>query len=149
TEHFGRWRLLLDELGVKEAPDHEDAFEIMREIARRQPAGLALTEERDELRVLQRCWQILELALSEDGVSSAEIRQRLGEHQVVTNAAMRLELPGRVFVEDQPGLRDVFGEAIADNCIARPRGAWAALHAAGVQGLRAAARPELVSAAPT
>jgi hypothetical protein len=148
TDPFSRWRRLLDEIGVKDVPDHEDAFAVMTEIARRQPDDVPLADDCDERRALQRCWQILELALAEGGVTGGEVRQHIGQRRVVINGASLLDLPRRVFVEDQPGLRDLFGAAIGQSCIARPRGAWAALRAAGVRGLRQAARAELVSEAP-
>ena len=148
TDPFSRWRRLLDEIGVKDEPDHEDAFAVMTEIARRQPDDVPLTDDGDERRALQRCWQILEVALAEGAVTGGEMRQHVGQRRVVINGASLLDLPRRVFVEDQPGLRDLFGAVIGQSCIARPRGAWAALRAAGVRGLREAAQAELVSEAP-
>jgi hypothetical protein len=116
----------------------------MGEVAQRQPDDLPLPYDSDERRVLQRCWEILELALAEGRITGVALKQRLGERRVVLNGASILDIPRQVFVEDQPGLRDLFGEALSQSCIARPRAAWGALRAAGVRGLREAARAERV-----
>lgn len=142
---FSRWRLLFDAIGVKEAPDYEDAIGLIAEIARSHGSSEPLEAEGDALRVLQVCWQLLDQALSEGQVDEATVESRLGEIAGVPNAALRLALPRRIFVEDLVGLRDVFRDHLGDSCIARPRAAWRALHAAGVRGLREAARPKIVS----
>jgi hypothetical protein len=140
-EPFSNWRRLLDFIGVKVEPDHEDAIRLLRELSVEFAGRSAFTD--DGRRVLQVCWEILDRQLAEGAISSSEIRSQLANVKCVPNGSGELDVPRRVLVEDMPGLADAFGEGLGDRCITRPQASWRALRAAGVRALREAARAEI------
>lgn len=140
-EPFSSWRRLLDFVGVKVEPDHEDAFRLLRELSVEFGAPGAMTDDAD--RVLQACWEILDRNLADGGTSASEIRRELANVKCVPDSAGTLAVPRRVLVEDMPGLAEAFGDGLGDRCITRPQASWRALRAAGVKGLREAARPSI------
>jgi hypothetical protein len=143
---FSRWHALLRELGVKDEPDHDDAVQLLVEVS--SQAEVVLDQGSDELAAVQTAWHLLELALAEDGIDEDWIRTRLEAHPVVPNNDGELLRPSEIFVEDLVGVRDAFSDELERHCIPRPRSSWRALRAAGVRGLRSAARAEVSSDAP-
>ncbi len=143
---FGRFRqllgpdfdaigALLDRLGVKRIPDHEDARNVLLDIAREERACFHLPvedEDEDDLAVIWRCWQMLDGALARDEVD-AEWFAPLRELPVVPNAASVLTPPARLLIDDMPGVAAALN--VGDAVIRRKEGMWRAFQAAGVRSL--------------
>jgi hypothetical protein len=138
---FSSWRRLLDLIGVKVEPDHEDAIRLLREFSVEFGAQGSLSM--DVARVLQVCWEILDRDLADGGISAAEVRKQLANVKCVPDGSGALAVPRRVLVEDMPGLADAFGAGLETRCVTRPQASWHALRAAGVRGLREAARADV------
>jgi len=122
-------------------PNHEDAIRLLRELAVEFAAQGPLPE--DMWRVLHVCWEILDRDLADGEIVASEIRKQLANVRCVPDAAGSLAVPRRILVEDMPGLAEAFGDALGVRCVTRPQASWRALQAAGVRGLREAARPEI------
>jgi hypothetical protein len=144
-EHFSPWKRLLDLIGVKDEPSHEDAFRLLREFSVSHGTGEPIRDD-DVATVLHRCWQILDRDLAEDQIHAADIRREVAQLKCVPDATGVLAVPRQIFVEDLPGLREAFSSEISERCIARPQASWHALKAAGVRGLREAAHDEIAPA---
>jgi hypothetical protein len=141
---FGRFRqllgpdfdaigALLDRLGVKRIPDHEDARNVLIEIAHEEQARFHLpVEDEDDVAVIWRCWQMLDGALARDEVD-AEWFASLRELPVVPNAASVLTAPAWLLIDDMPGVAAALN--VGDAVIRRKEGMWRAFQAAGVRSL--------------
>lgn len=156
-EHpFGdyRWRLsddlrrfssLLDRLGVRERPGHADALAVLRDVSddfghENQP----LTE--GALGVLMACWQMLDSALGQEEITSADVRV-LRTLKCIPDSRGLLQSPERMFFENRAGLASRFGSFLMHNTIAQPIGATRAFLAAGVRHLGSAVDVELLECA--
>jgi hypothetical protein len=141
---FGRFRqflgpdfdaigALLNRLGVKRVPDHEDARSVLIDIARQEHTRFHLpVEEDDDLAVIWRCWQMLDGALARDDVDAAWFAP-LRELPVIPDAASVLTMPTRLLIDDMPGVAAALN--IGDAVIRRKEGMWRAFQAAGVRSL--------------
>ena len=150
---FGRFRqllgsdfdaigALLDRLGVKRIPNHEDARSVLLGIAREERTRFHLpVENEDDLAVIWRCWQMLDGALARDEVD-AEWFSPLRELPVVPNAAFVLIPPTRLLIDDMPGVADALN--VGDAVIRRKEGMWRAFQAAGVRSLTEAVDVEIL-----
>jgi hypothetical protein len=131
---------LLDRLGVKEAPDHDDAIAVLREVA--ADAGHnTLTEQ--QFAVVSACWRMLNRALDSEVVDPASLAE-LREVNVVPNQKRVLEKPAWLYFEDRAGLAADFGPLLSKNVIERPPASWRAMRAAGVTDLAQAAEIRMV-----
>ena len=150
---FGRyrWRLadelrgygdLLEKLGVTDAPDHEDALGVLKEIS--SEFGYANSPLDDEAyEVLMGCWQMIEEAL-EAGILTAEYLKSLSNMKGVPNKARVPYFPTWLFFENRAGLAAKFGTFVANNVIPRPLRTGGAFLAAGVRQLGSAVELELL-----
>ena len=137
---WDQWRPLLNRLGVRSEPDSRDAMRVLRFVSTDHAA--ARVDEATEHLVL-RCWQILESALASSELQPAAIRSELGNVSSVIDAASFLARPPEIFVNDSPELARRFANDLGSAIVTRPRGAWNALHAAGVRGLREWSLPKV------
>ena len=150
---FGRyrWRLadelkgygdLLENIGVTESPDHEDALDVLNEIA--AEFGEANKPLHDEAhRVTMACWQMLEHALS-DEIISVDWFSKLRNTKSIPNKSNVLSYPTWLFFENRVGLADKFGDLLEKNVIPQKLGTGRAFLAAGVRQLGSAVQIELV-----
>ena len=150
---FGRyrWRLaddlrgygdLLEKIGVADAPDHEDALDVLLEIA--SEFGYANSPLDDEAyAVLMNCWNMLEWALNEDIIADESLR-RLTKTKIIPNKDRLLYYPTRLFFENRAGLAAKFGNYLATNVIPRQLGTERAFLATGVRHLGSAVEIELL-----
>ncbi len=141
---FGRFRqllgpdfdaigALLDRLGLKRLPDHEDARDVLIDIAQEEQARFHLpVEEDDDLAVIWRCWQMLDGALARDEVDAAWFKP-LRELPVIPNSASVLTAPTRLLIDDMPGVAAALN--IGDAVIRRKESMWRAFQSAGVRSL--------------
>jgi hypothetical protein len=153
-EHpFGRFRYrlgpdlrkygeLFARLGVREGPDHRDAFLVIQEISSEYGAGNHILDEA-AFSVLLACWQRLDRALAEGAVQPDDLA-RLAGLKVVPDVRWILNPPEWMFFEDRAGLAAKFKRFLVNNVIARPQGAWRAMAKAGVSLLSTAVRSHLV-----
>ena len=154
SEHpFGqyRWRLsdnlrgygrLLEVIGVKDMPDHEDAIRVLHEISSEFGAGNRQLDD-EAYRVLMSCWQMLEEAL-DTGRIAREFLASLGAVKSISNESKILYLPTWLFFENRAGLADKFEAFLVNNVIPRPLKVGGAFQAAGVRQLGSAVEVELV-----
>ena len=154
SEHpFGqyRWRLsdnlrgygrLLEVIGVKDMPDHEDAIRVLHEISSEFGAGNRQLDD-EAYRVLMSCWQMLEEAL-DTGRIAREFLASLGAVKSIPNESKMLYLPTWLFFENRAGLADKFEAFLVNNVIPRPLKVGGAFQAAGVRQLGSAVEIELV-----
>lgn len=137
-----RYEELFDRLGVRENPDHRDAFLVLQEISAQYGAGNKILDEGAHA-VLMACWQRLERALG-DGLITAEELSRLAGTKVITDTRRVLNPPEWMFFEDRAGLAVKFQSFLQNNVITRPQGAWRAMGEAGVRFLGSAVRSHFV-----
>ena len=127
---------LLDRLGVKRLPDHDDARDVLIDIAREERTRFHMpVEDEDDLAVIWRCWQMLDSALAQGAVDNAWFAP-LRDLAVVPNEARVLTAPARLLIDDMPGVATALN--VGDAVIRRKEGMWRAFEAAGVQSLTAA-----------
>lgn len=127
---FRAYQNLLEALKIKEAPDHSDAIQVLKEIpeeARSNPLN-----PEDEGVVLQ-CWIMLTEALERDEVKQEDIETTLRDIKCVPNIKKLLLPPAWMFFEDRPGLANKFDKLFQDNLIPRTERIWQAMEAAGVR----------------
>ena len=140
---FGRFRVqlgadlrsyqnLLRFLGIREAPDHEDAIEVLRDVSRESGTSQLPPEELD---VVFQCWIMLSDALRKGELDTAELKSYLRDTQCVPNKDGQLRKPSWMFFEGRPGLAEKFPEQLKGNCIPRTERVWTAMEAAGVRTL--------------
>ena len=137
---WDQWRPLLNRLGVRSQPDHRDALRVLRSVSA-DHAGIRVDEAIEHL--VLRSWQILESALASSELQPTAIRSGLGNVASVIDAAHILARPPEVFVNDSPELARRFAHDLGNAIVTRPRGAWNALRAAGVRGLREWSLPQV------
>lgn len=137
-----RYADLFESIGVKEAPDHDDALQVIDEISR-QFGALNLSLDDDTYAVVMVCWQLLSKALESNQVTDGDL-EGLHDGKVIPNLGHLLMPPCRMFFEDRAGLTAKFGEVLRCHVIPRPQGAWRAMVTAGVRPLASAVTSELV-----
>lgn len=149
-----RWRLgedlraysnLLKRLGVRDAPDYQDALNVLQEISA-QFGATNTPLDGGVHGVLMACWQVLENSLDESAASDESIKA-LRPAKCVPNAGGVLCPPDWMFFENRAGLAAKFGEFLARNVVPRPLGAGRAYAVAGVRPLGAAVKVELLECA--
>ncbi len=125
---------LFEVLGVREQPTWEDARKVLLELAHNfQQDKHALSEQL--LGVVYECWRMLQSELDDPNqVSSDEILSPLKEVPVIPDNKGLLYLPGWLYLEDRPGLKDHFARA-QSMVIPMQEGAWRAMHEVGVRFL--------------
>lgn len=150
---FGRFRRLLgpdfdaigdllDRLGVKRFPDHQDARDVLTDIAREQDRRFHLpVEDEEDLAVIWRCWQMLDEALAGEKVGTAWFAP-LRNLPVIPNAAGVPTAPARLLIDDMPGVAAALN--VGDAVIRRKEGMWRAFQAAGVRSLTDAVAIEIL-----
>ena len=150
---FGRFRqllgpdfdaigALLDRLGVKRMPDHDDARNVLIDVARDERAQFHLpVQNEDDLAVIWRCWQMLDAALARTEVGP-EWFTPLRELPVIPDAAFVLTPPTRLLIDDMPGVAAALN--VGDALIRRKEGMWRAFQAAGLRSLTEAVDIEIL-----
>ena len=134
---------LLQALGIRETPDYNDAFEVLKDVSKtRQNKPLKFEEEN----VVLQCWVMLSEALECGDIDSERIRCALQGIKCVPNARKSLQLPSWTFFEDRPGLADKFAKELSANSIKRRERVWVAMEAAGVRPISDAVRGFIVDA---
>ena len=122
---------LLQALDVKERPDHDDAFELLKEIA--HEVGNNKLESEDKT-VVHQCWILISTALAQEELDKNTIKEELYNIVCVPNNDDILTEPARIYFEDRPKLKDKF-RLLAKSCIQRTEGIWRGMEAAGVKPL--------------
>jgi Domain of unknown function (DUF3883) len=151
---FGRFRAslgqgfqafvpLLFRLGVKDHPDHEDAAEVLMEMAAEFGFYNSPIENPEDQRVFDTCWRMLDDALERETIDERWLRRMNGQ-KVIRDPRNILMPPARIFFEDVPGLAEQFPPELQNHLIRRPEGAWRAMRAAGVRDLSAAVATHVV-----
>ena len=120
---------LLQAVGVKEDPDHDDALKLLKEIS--EEMGNNRLEHEDKVAILQ-CWVILSRALDQDEIDGATIREDLHNLKCVPNNQEVLNSPPYLYYEDRPRLKDKF-KLLTNSCIQRTEGTYRGMEAAGVR----------------
>jgi hypothetical protein len=150
---FGRfrWQLesefdafagLLDRLGVKRVPDHNDARAVLLDVASEQRHRFhEPVEDEHDLAVIWRCWQMLDEALARGDVG-ADWFTPLRDQPVVPNAAAVLTPPTRLLIDDMPGVAEALN--VGGAVIRRKEGMWRAFQAAGVRSMTEAVTVEIL-----
>ena len=140
-QDFRSYGDFLTRVGVKEAPDAEDAFAVIEEIASKAHNSPLDDDARS---AIWRCWELLERSMRDESLSDADIRLRLENVKCVPNRTNVLYSPDFVFFDTRAGLAAKFGAFLKDHVISRPLGAAIALAAAGVQELGKAVKTEIL-----
>lgn len=130
---------LLETLGVKRAPEVDDARAVLLEIVADHQGNQSLSES--DFEIVWSCWRMIASFLDELGDDWFEPLRRA---KVVPNAMRVLERPDVMFFRDHPRLPEVFGAILASSVIDRPSGAASALSKIGVRALSSAVKTELV-----
>jgi len=140
---WGQYKSLLDQLGVKDHPDAEDAISVLLEIAREfGTSNLRLDDNPDVETIIIHCWKLLSEALTAEKVDPNRIKTALGERKTIPNDGHLLIFPTKLFFEDRPGWGSKF-TVVKNNLTKRFEGAWPAMEAAGVQRLSKAITTEV------
>jgi len=137
-----RYGDLFTRLGVRENPDHDDAYAVLQEISDEFGPPNRLVDESTHA-ILLECWRRLDRALHEEQTTSEELAE-LQNAKVIPDVRRLLNPPTKMFFEDRPGLSMKFKGFLDNDVIPRPQGAWRAMLEAGVQMLSAAVRTHLV-----
>lgn len=131
-------------LGVRDGPEDQDHIDVLLDVAAR--IGTYARELDDQsYAVVLRCWQLLSDSIRQGSLDPRTLGD-LKQQKVAPNRDKYLQVPERLFMEDRPHIADHFREALGPSLVARPAGAWAALHAAGVRRLSDAIRVEMLDA---
>lgn len=150
---FGRYRQKLNEelraysrflgqIGVREAPNYEDAIKVMMEVSAEFGTVNKKLDE-DAHNVLMECWRILEKELDNERISE-QVVNSLHAYKCVPNAKGYLYHPDWIFFENRAGLASKFGEFLTNNVISRPLGTGKAMMKAGVRLLGSAVEVNLL-----
>jgi hypothetical protein len=129
-------------LQVRDAPDYQDVFLVLREISDQFNKTNSPLDDHAHA-VLMACWQTFESALTAGSVPSAKLGELHG-YKCVPNTNRILNPPDWVFFENRAGLAGKFGDFLLNNVIPRPLGAGNALSAAGVRPLGSAVTVEVL-----
>ena len=151
THPFGRFRVqlshqlrslqnLLQQLGVRDKPDHTDAIGVLKDAS--QDIGNRILDCKDESVVLE-CWIMLSEALGRGDVEKGHIRKQLRNVKCVPNKQKVLYTPRLTFIEDRPGLVEKFQSLLEQNCIPRTEVVWQAMEAAGVRNVSEVVKGQL------
>ena len=138
---FGRFRVqlgqdirgfqkLLDALGVRDAPNHKDAIDVLKEVS--HETGNGYLQSGDESVVLM-CWEMLSDALREDAMDSESLEAVLNNVPCVPNKQKQLYKPSWMFFNDNPDVAKKFHNIIKGNVIDRIDRVWTAMATAGVK----------------
>ncbi len=145
SDSFRSYGTLLARLGVKDAPDHEDALKVLLEIDAEYGSTNSPIADEADYKVLIECWRRLSRALITENLTPSDLAD-LRQEKVVQNARRVLTRPDRIYFEDRAGLSAKFGRFLEGNVIPRLQEAWPAMRAAGVQDLGTAVTAVLVEA---
>lgn len=157
-EHpFGRYRCHLSEelrsfnklfaqLGVRDAPNHEDALSVLKEISAEFGTVNRPLDE-DVHTVLMVCWRMLEKVQEDRTFSQETLLRELGHLKCIPNKDRVLYSPNWIFFENRAGLAAKFKEFLKKNVIPRPIEAGNAFAAVGVQPLSSAVEIKLLECA--
>ncbi len=140
---FGRFRVqvgadlrsyqnLLRFLGIREAPNFKDAFEVLKDVSRESGTSQLPAEDQD---VVFQCWIMLSDALRKGELDTTKLESYLRDTQCVPNRDRQLRKPSWMFFEGRPGLVEKFPEQLKGNCIPRTERVRTAMEAAGVRTL--------------
>ena len=142
---FGRYKKLLDRLGVKNKPDHHDAISVLLEIADSSfsRSNLQITNEHPEYQINLAAWQLLSEALQQDLVTVNEVASQLSQEKCVITTNGFLQKPSLSFFEDRPRWAEKF-QLIKNDVVPRIKDCWLAMEAAGVRRLSQAVETHLV-----
>ena len=136
--------MLLDKLGVKAKPDHQDAIDVLLEIANSQ---FAQSNQRvighPEHEIVLAAWQLLSAALQQGAATKEEIRRKLSQEKCVITTGGLLQKPSLSFFEDRPRWAEKF-KLIQNDIVPRTKDCWPAMEAAGVQRLSQAVKTYLI-----
>jgi hypothetical protein len=137
---WDQWRPLLNALGVRDVPDHEDAARVLAAVAEDHR-----DDEVDEATeaLIHHCWALVDSDLNSALTGPTWVSSHLAGISAVVDGHRRLAAPAEVFVDDHPELGRRLTRALGPGLITRPRGTWTAMQAAGVRGLRECTRPEV------
>lgn len=153
-EHqFGRYRRRLSEelrpfskflqrIGVRDAPDRNDALKVLNEIVQEFGSSNRILDE-EAYSVLMTCWRTLENALNGDGAIMDRVMS-LRNVKCIPNTTKVLNPPEWMFFENRAGLVAKFGDFLKGNVIMRPIGASTAMAVAGVRRLGSAVEVQLL-----
>ena len=126
----GRYRRLLEELGVREQPDSDDAIKVLKDLDRCSEGHILSPNDR---KVANRCWIMLSQAIDSDGLSRATLKRELEHYRCIPNNNYVLYYPSQICFADRPELVEKFRDYIGVQSIDRPEKAWVAMEASGVQ----------------
>lgn len=136
-----RYDAFLDNLNVKEKPSVQDYIRVLVEISKQYGKSHKILDQ-DADAVLMRCWETLSTALDEKQVEAEDLAV-LRSCEVIPDSRRLLTLPEHMFFEDRVGLAAKF-DLLKYNVVQRPKGAWRAMEAVGVQLLWQATRIHLL-----
>jgi len=139
---FGKYKKLLDALGVKEKPDGEDAVKVLLEISERfGPSNFKLDEETKQ--IVYKCWEIIGMDLEEQKIERDLLQNALGNRKTIPDGRDILEPPSSLFFDDRPGFREKFPRVI-HNLIPLVEGSVMAMEAAGVRRMSSLVQTHLL-----
>ena len=142
-DHIRDHSNLLDKIGVTNSPDHEDALDVLREIA----AEFGETNRPlhdDAFAVVMSCWRMIERALNDDVISDVRLHEALGQAKCIPSEDRVLYLPTLLFFENRVGLAAKFEEFLDSHVIPRQLETGGAFLAAGVKQIGSAVVTELL-----
>ena len=140
---FRAYQKLLEALGIREAPDHGDAIQVLKEIPEKVGNNPLNPEDND---VVRQCWIMLAEALKQEKINDKAIKTALEEIKCVPNTKELLLPPSWMFLEDRPGLADKFVKHFQNNLVSRTERIWQAMEAAGVRPISDVVRGEIHNA---
>ncbi|MXZ21459.1 MAG: hypothetical protein F4Y84_12800, partial [Caldilineaceae bacterium SB0665_bin_25] len=137
---FKAFQYLLNALGIREAPDFNDAIEVLKDVSKSVGTKQLQPDDRD---VVLQCWVMLSEALQESDLDAKNLRNRLRDTESIPNDDGKLRPPSWMFFEDRPGLADKFPDQLRGNCISRIERVWTAMAAAGVKPISQVVKAEI------
>ncbi len=147
---FGRRRVVLGDsfpfaqllkaMGVKDEPGHEDAIELLLEIATEYEArGNPLSE--DDCGAVRAAWRILQRDLEDGHLAAADLEEALARRTCVLLEEGQLAAPSAVYLADSPVIARAIAPHPSFGLIDRDELIWRAHRAAGVLNLSEDAVP--------